>query len=163
MTRLSLVLAIPLLVAACADDEPDESIDTTVPGADEGGDVGEGTVVVRLEPTDAIFIEGFEVGLRLDDPESGEELKRLVWNEAVAALGDGTDPYTAELEQPVRAGAVRFGADVNIGIGPAPEPPDLDAARLPCELELEVPAGGTVIVEVGFDDSTAECARVVEE
>ena len=171
MRRLTLLLAVPLLIGACSDDGSDDGSDevdtgdeTTVPEGDGDDDeAGEGTVVIRLEPTDAIFIEGFEVGLRFDDPDSGEEIKRLLWNEAVTALGAGVDPYTAELEQQVPAGAVRLGTDVNIGIGPAPDPPDLDAARLPCELELEVPAGGTVTVEVRFDDSVADCATVVEE
>jgi hypothetical protein len=169
MKRRSLLLAVPvvLLIGACSDkvdeagDDPEDN--TTVPEGDgTDGDAGQGTVVVRLEPTDAIFIEGFEVGLRFDDPDSGEELKRIVWSELVASLGEGADSYTTVLEQPVRAGTVRLGTDVNIGIGPGPEPPDLDAARLPCELDLDVPDGGTVTVEVSFDDSTQDCARIVE-
>jgi hypothetical protein len=178
----TLALAVPLLLLGCADDGGDAADDgggqardldggdgggdrgpTTAPeggGAGEGGegDAEVGFVVVHLEPTDAIFIEGFEVGLRFDDPDTGEELKRAVWSEL---MGPGADPYAFFVEQPLRPGPVRLGVDVNIGIGPGPEPPDLDADRLPCELDLEVVAGETVEVEVGFDDSTADCARLV--
>jgi hypothetical protein len=41
-------------------------------------------------------------------------------------------------------------AAVSIGIGPGPVPPDLDAPELPCRLEVEVPGGGRVDVEVSF-------------
>lgn len=171
LAPLVLVL-LALGAASCSDDDgqadplPDTS--TTVPvgdGGDDGEAAGEGTLAVRLEPTDGIFIEGFEVGLRFTDAETGDELERVVWSEYVAALGPdaGVDAfYDAVYELPA-AGTVRVGVDVNIGIGPGPEPPDLDAEPMPCELDVEVPSGATVTVEVSFDDAAPECLQVVDD
>jgi hypothetical protein len=171
------VLALLALGAAsCSGDdgEPDPLPDTstTAPPTDDGGDdgddgeaAGEGTLAVRLEPTEGIFIEGFEVGLRFTDAASGEELERVVWSEYVTSLGPeaGVDAfYDAVYERPA-AGTVRVGVDVNIGIGPGPEPPDLDAEPMPCELDVEVPAGETVTVQVSFDDASPECLQVVDD
>ena len=170
--RTTPVLALLLVaaLAACGDDgDDDSSSDTTSPatedGGNDGGDGGDGTIAVRLEEAEGIFIEGFEVGLRFTDAASGEEIERVLWSDFVTSLGSGDVDafYTSVLEQPVPAGTVRVGADVNIGIGPGPEPPDLDATSLPCELDIEVPAGETVTVEVSFDDASPECLRIVED
>jgi hypothetical protein len=164
-----LVLAVPvLLFGACSDDEPaDESSDvtTTAPVADggEGGDGETGTITVQLEPTQGIFVEGFAVGLRFTDAD-GEEVKALTWDDFVAELDAASNPniyYEAVLEQEVPAGTITVGTDVNIGIGPGPEPPDLEADPMPCELDVEVPAGETVALEVSFDDSVGDCLRIV--
>ena len=48
--------------------------------------------------------------------------------------------YDSVLSQPVPAGTVRVEAEVNIGMGPAPEVPDLDG-ELPCEVVMEVGPG----------------------
>jgi hypothetical protein len=163
---VSLSFAL-LVLAACGDDGEGSSTDTTAPAASDGGDGGDGgdgTIAVRLEEAEGIFIEGFEVGLRFTDAATGEEIERVVWSDFVSSLGSGDVDafYTSVLEQPVSAGTVRVGADVNIGIGPGPEPPDLDASSLPCELDVEVPAGETVTVEVAFDDASPECLRIVD-
>jgi hypothetical protein len=162
MRTAPLVLALVALgaVGACSDDDPDTGDTTdqttgeTTAGDGRGGDA---TLAVRLEPTDAIFIEGFEVGLRFTDAASGDEIERVVWSEAAGA----GDPYTFVLDQPVSAGTIRVGADVNLGIGPGPEPPDLDADSLPCELDVEVGAGETVTVQVAFDDAADGCLTIV--
>ena len=150
----ALVLALLFLsLAACGgDDEPE----------DGAGEPVEGTVAVRLEETEGILIEGFEVGLRFESA-GGEEVRNLLWSDFVATLesADIDAYYDSVLEQPVIAGPVRVSADVSIGIGPGPEPPDLQADRLPCELELDVPAGETVTVEVRFDDAAPDCLRQV--
>ena len=166
-----LVVAVPvlLLLGACSDDEPeagdDNSVETTAP-ADEGagGDGETGTITVQLEPTQGIFVEGFAVGLRFTDAD-GNELKAITWEDVVAELDPASNPniyYEAVYEQEVPAGTTTVGTDVNIGIGPGPEPPDLLADPMPCELEVEVPAGETVALEVSFDDSTADCLRIIE-
>jgi hypothetical protein len=58
------------------------------------------------------------------------------------------------------AGIVVVEAEVSIGIGPGPVPPDLDAPELPCRLEVEVPDGGRVDVEVSFQPE-GDCLRKV--
>lgn len=169
MRRAAILMTVPLLLAGACGDDGDDEEGTDTPAATDGSDAGgsggaQGTIAVRLEPTDAIFIEGFEVGLRFDDPASGDELDRVLWSEFVASLPPSDDPnvfYDSVLEQAVPAGNVRIGVDVNIGIGPGPEPPDLDAASLPCELDVEVPEGETVTVEVAFDDAIDDCLKVV--
>ena len=76
---LLLVVAALGALGACGDDDPDTS-DTTDEttdaggGGDDGDTDGDATLAVRLEPTDAIFIEGFEVGLRFTDAASGDEI-----------------------------------------------------------------------------------------
>ena len=169
-----LVLAVPiLLLGACSDDgdEVDDggSVDTTAPADDgEGDDEGDGgetgTITVQLEPTQGIFIEGFAVGLRFTDAD-GEEVKALTWDDLVAELDPASNPniyYEAVLEQEVPAGTITVGTDVNIGIGPGPEPPDLEADPMPCELDVEVPAGETVALEVSFDDAIEDCLRILD-
>jgi hypothetical protein len=164
---------LALGAASCSDSDDDGGVGdeatTTAPpdddGDDTGGGSGEGTISVRLEPTDAIFIEGVEVGLRFTDATTGEEIERVVWSDVVAEQepAAGADPfYDAEYEIAVPAGAVRVGSDVNLGIGPPPEPPDLDANPMPCELDVDVADGETVVVEVAFDDAGDECLRIVE-
>lgn len=165
--RLALLLTVPglLFLAACGDDDDsDSSADDPNEATDDTAGGEQGTIAVQLEPTESIFIEGFEVGLRFDDPASGDELDRVLWSEFVASLPPSDDPdvfHDSVLEQAVPAGNVRIGVDVNIGIGPGPEPPDLDAASLPCELDVEVPEGETVTVEVAFDDAIDDCLKVV--
>jgi hypothetical protein len=159
MRRLVISLAVPflLLTAACGDADDG--------GEADGGGGGNGIISIRLEPTEGMFVEGFEVGLRFDDPESGEEIDRQLWSDFVASLPPSDDSnafYDSVYGQVVPAGVVRVGADVNIGIGPGPEPPDLDAGSLPCELDVEVGSGETVTVEVRFDDSVEDCLTVVE-
>ena len=157
----ALGLLLVAALASCSDDADEPTTSDTTAGAEDGGDdgggSGDGTLAVRLEATEGIFIEGFEVGLRFTDAATGDELDRVVWSE-VAGAGD---PYTFTYEQAVPATTVRVGADVNLGIGPGPEPPDLDADPMPCELDVEVPAGETVRVEVAFDDAADDCLRIV--
>lgn len=166
MRRLAMLLLLPLLVlAACGDGGDDDDGDVTSgDGGDQGEGAGTGTIAVRLEPTEGVFIEGFEVGIRFTDAATGEELERVLWSDFVAGLGSQEIDafYDSVLEQPVPAGVVRVGVDVNIGIGPGPEPPDLDAESLPCELDVEVADGETVTVEVRFDDTADDCLRIVD-
>ena len=140
-----MVAAGLVALAGCGDDSGEADADTE----SDGG--GTGTVVVSLEPTDAIFIEGFEVGLRFTDAD-GNEVNRVLWSDFIAAQGDDSIDayYDGVLEQEVPAGAVVVEAQVTIGIGPGPEPPDLDAEELPCRLDVEVPDGGRVEVQVAF-------------
>jgi hypothetical protein len=111
-----------------------------------------------------VLIEGFELGLRFTAAASGEEVDRVVWSDFIASQGstDLEAYYDSVLEQPVPAGTIRIGADLNVGIGPPPEAPDLDAPSLPCELDVEVAAGETVTVEMRFDDTAPDCLRIVD-
>jgi hypothetical protein len=137
-----MVLAGLAAVAACGDDDG---------GAAEADDGGTGTVAVSLEPTDGFLVEGFEVGLRFSDAD-GTEINRVLWSDFVASQGDDSIEafYDSVLEQEVPAGPVVVEAQVSIGIGPPPEPPNLDADELPCRLEVEVAAGERVEVQVAF-------------
>ena len=155
-TAVGWVLVAGLLVVAgCGDDGgatagEDGSPDTTA----AGGGAGTGTVTVRLEPVEGVFIEGFEVGLRFSTPD-GQELDRTLWSEFVASTGTASIEayYDSILEQPVPAGPIVVEAAVSVGAGPPPVTPDLDATELPCRLEVDVPDGGRVDVEVSFDAS----------
>ena len=132
---LVVAAAAVVALAGCGDDGDSE--------AESGTGGGTGTVAVSLEPTDAIFIEGFEVGLRFSDAD-GDEINRVLWSDFVLTQTDDSIEayYDSVLEQEVPAGAVVVEAQVTIGIGPGPEPPDLDAEELPCRLDVEVPEGG---------------------
>jgi hypothetical protein len=161
IAALLTLAALPLL-AGCGDDDDAAGDDGTGPSevdgeADEAG--GEGTVAVHLEATEGIFVEGFEVALRFETGD-GEVLDSLLWTEFVAGLGDQSIEafYDSVLEQPVPAGPVVVHAEVALGIGPPPVPPD-PTGELACRLEVDVPDGGTVEVEVAFTD--ADCLREV--
>ncbi len=139
---LSLLLALPLLAGACGDDDDAGS------GADGGG--GQGTVAVHLEPLDGVLIEGFELGLRFETAD-GEVLDQRLWSEFVAGTGDPSIDafYDSVLEAEVPAGTVVVLANLVQSIGGPIEPPDL-SGEMPCSLEVDVPEGGTVEVEVSF-------------
>jgi hypothetical protein len=140
VTTALLAVALPLAVplAGCGDDD------------DASGGGGTGTVAVHLEETDAIFIEGFEVGLRFETA-GGEVLDRRLWTQFVEGLGEESIDafYDSVLEAEVPAGAVVVLAEVVLSIGGPIEPPDLDG-DLACRLEVDVPDGGRVEVEVSF-------------
>ncbi|MEZ5231155.1 MAG: hypothetical protein R2749_00330 [Acidimicrobiales bacterium] len=168
---LLLIALAPL--AACGDDTTTEASGAPdAPGSAGGADPGSGTtadpgsepgtatgtVTVRLEEVGGVFIEGFEVALRFEDGD-GDTIASTHWTDFVTGQ-DGeaaTDYYGSVLEQPVPAGTVTVRAETAVGIGPPPVKPDLDG-DLRCSLELEVPAGGQVAVEVGFGDD-GNCLR----
>jgi hypothetical protein len=128
--------------------------------APETGDsAGTGVIAVRLEPVDGFFIEGFEVGLRFETP-GGDVIAAALWSEFVQSQDDPRLEayYESVLEQPVPAGDVVVLATANVGIGPGPEVPDLDG-EMRCRLDMSVPEGATVEVEVSFADQ--DCLRQV--
>jgi hypothetical protein len=162
--RSILLLAAPAfalsVLAACGDDSADPVSETTTDTeADTGGGGGTGTLAVALEPIEGVLIEGFELGVRVESAD-GEVLDRVVWNDFVAAEGDGTIEafYESVYETEVPAGTVTVLAAVSVGIGPPPEPVDPDGA-LNCELDVEVPAGGRVEVEVALNPE-GDCLSV---
>ena len=164
-TRITLLgLAALVVLAACGSDDADTGSVDEAPPVTTGETLPEavdppptnaaaaarGTINVRLEAVDGIFIEGFEIGLRFETPE-GEVIDSTLWTDFVNSLSD-TDIdayYTSVLEQDVPAGDVVVLATVNVGNGPAPEIPDLDGA-LRCRLDVDVPADGTIDVVVTF-------------
>ena len=175
LAALFLFALAPL--AACGDDaEPDVSGapgrtgSTTDAGTDPepepdpgtdpepGPATPTGTVTVRLEEVGGVFIEGFEVALRFEDGD-GDTIASTHWTDFVTGQdGDAaTDYYGSVLEQTVPVGTVTVRAETAVGIGPPPVKPDLDG-DLRCSLELDVPAGGRVDVEVGFGDD-GNCLR----
>jgi hypothetical protein len=165
-TIVGVVLVGGMLASGGCGDDSGEPVDAGGPGPtaeDDGGTGGdgEGTIAVRLEETEGVFIEGFELGLRFSTAD-GEELERVLWSDFVATVEDQSLDayYDSVFEQPVPAGTVVVEAQVTIGIGPPPEPPDLDAPELPCRLEIEVPDGGTAEVEVAFEPE-GDCLREV--
>jgi hypothetical protein len=148
---LVLALVTTAAVTACGD-----GTDTTIA---EDQTPPTGTVAVHIEELDGVFVEGFEVGLRFETPE-GEVLGSTLWSDFVQTQQDDSLDayYDSVFEQEVPAGSVVVLASVNVGIGPPPEVPDLDGP-LRCRLEVEVPDGGRVDVEVRFDDPDA-CLRL---
>lgn len=153
MRRHVLVLALvtPAAVAACGD-----GTDIAI-GEDQTSTSG--TVAVHIEELDGVFVEGFEVGLRFETPE-GDVLGSTLWSDFVLTQEDESLDayYDSVFEQEVPAGTVVVLASANVGIGPPPEVPDLDGP-LRCRLEVEVPDGGRVDVEVTFDDPD-DCLRL---
>jgi hypothetical protein len=117
-----------------------------------------GTIAVRIEEVDGVFVEGFEVGLRFETPD-GEVIASTLWTDFVQSLGvESIDAYyDSVLEQDVPAGTVVVLASANVGAGPPPEVPDL-AGDLRCRLEVDVPESGRVDVEVTFSDPD-DCLR----
>lgn len=151
-TMTSLLTAGLLLVGACGDDAGST-------GTDAGGETdtettepkdGQGTISLRLEQIDGVMIEGFALGLRFTGSD-GEVIEAIQWNDYVESLGTGDLEafYDSVLEQPVPAGTVTIEANLVQSIGGPIEPPDLEG-DFPCSLDVEVPEGGTVEVEVAF-------------
>ena len=142
-TTTALLLAAALTtMAACGDDDSS--------GDDAAGTGGEGVVAVHLEQLDGILIEGFELGLRFETVD-GEVLDTRLWSEFVEGLDDPRIEafYDSVLEAEVPAGPVVVLAELVQSIGGPIEPPDL-SGDLTCRLEVDVPDGGRVEVEVSF-------------
>jgi hypothetical protein len=142
--------------------EPD---DTSAPGESStstGATAGEGSgvVAVQLEEVGGFFVEGFEIGLRFETA-GGDVIGSTLWSDYVQSLGaqDIEAYYDTVMEQVVPAGELVVLATVNVGIGPAPEVPDLDG-DLDCRLGVEMPDGGRVEVEVSFGGG-GDCLRVL--
>ena len=145
-------------------DEPATGSDEQPADDDTGAASGDsGTVAIQLEQVEGIFIEGFEIGLRVETAD-GTTLSAALWSDVVEA-GGVTSPdayYDTVYEVSVPAGPVVVLATVNVGMGPPPETPDL-AGDMDCKLPVEVPADGRVDVEVLFDGGRAgNCLRLVE-
>ncbi len=123
-----------------------------------GSEDGPGSITVQLEPDVCCLREGFEVGLRFETTE-GEVIASTFWSEFVKTSGDDTMDtyYDSVLTQDVPAGPVVVRAEVSIGAGPPPVPPDLEG-DLACSLEVEVAPGETVAVEVLFHEAD-DCLR----
>ena len=136
-------------------DQSDQAETTTVPGRE----ADTGTIDIRLEEVEGIFIEGFEIGLRFETAD-GDVLASTLWSDFVTSAGSSAPDafYTSVLSQPVPTGDVVVLATVNIGAGPPPVVPELDG-EMDCRLEVTVPAGDTIAVEVSFAD--ADCLRLV--
>jgi hypothetical protein len=164
-----VVCGVLAAVSACSYDGDDDTSQPTSTSSsrDEssavevtaGEDESEGVVSVRFEPIGGIFIEGFAAAFRFELP-TGEVIASTLWSDFVRSLegeSDTRDFYESVLEQPVPAGQVVLLATVNLGAGPPPEIPDPDG-ELDCRLELDVPAGGQVDVEVLFG---SDCLRQI--
>lgn len=125
------------LAAACGDDDPQ------VAAADDTSD-GTATVEVALEPTESVFVEGFELTLRFETGDD-TELETVDWSSFVQAA-DTTDIrafYDSVLPQEVPAGTVRVVSTMEIGMSGGP----MD----PCTTELDLAPGETARVTIAFD------------
>ena len=118
-----------------------------------------GTVAVHIQKVEGFFIEGFEVGLRFETAD-GDVIAGTLWNDFVSSQDNPTmeDYYDSVLEQSVPSGTITVIGEANVGIGPGPMIPDITGA-MRCRLDVDVPAGGRVDVEVTFDDD-ADCLRL---
>lgn len=128
-----------------------ESSTTTAAEAVDENPAGQGIVTVRLQEIDGFFIEGFEIGLRFETA-ARDVIGATLWTDFVNSTGNtGIEAYyDSVLEQSVPAGTITVLATANVGTGPGPVIPDPNGP-LDCRLTVEVPAGGQVDVEVGFD------------
>lgn len=135
--------------------EPRDQPAASAPAADTA------TVRVRIEKTEGIFVEGFEVGLRFETAD-GDVIHSALWSDIVNATKspDIDAYYTTVFTQSVPAAPITVSAEANVGIGPAPSVPDLDGP-LPCSVELDLAPGADQLLEVSFDDAT-NCLRPVE-
>lgn len=151
-------VAVALGAAILARNGGDDVVVQTGPAAGTGREAGPGTITVQLEPDVCCFFEGFEVGLRFETTD-GEVIASTLWSDFVEASGDDTMDayYDSVLTQEVPSGPVVVRAEVSIGAGPPPVPPDLEG-DLPCSLEVEVAPGETVAVEVFFHEAD-DCLR----
>ena len=118
-----------------------------------------GTIRVRLQQLDYIFIEGFEIGLRFETTD-GTVIDSTLWSDFVLSQNPNpkiADVYDSVLEQSVPAGDIVVFAEVLISPGTKIVPPDLDGP-LPCRLHVAVPEDGQIDVEVFF--VPANCLRL---
>lgn len=128
-------------------------------GDDEPVD-GAGKLVIGLEEVEGVFIEGFEAGIRIEEPD-GTVVASWLWTDVVEQFGDGSARayYETVLEESVAAGTLVVLATVNVGIGPPPEIPDL-TGEMDCRLKVDVPTDGQAVVEINFS-GTSDCLRQV--
>jgi hypothetical protein len=143
--------------------EPDDSSADGGGSGDGGGGsgaAGEGTLAVGLEPTEGIFVEGFDVTLRFFGADD-ELIAEREWSEIAAEAG-GADPngyYTYVHSEPVPAGPVKLVSYMRISPGGAIPPPQDPG----CETSVDVADGDTVRVTLLFNGDPAApggCAAV---
>jgi hypothetical protein len=120
-----------------------------------------GTLAISLQPIEGVFIEGFEIAVRVETSE-GEVLYASLWTDYIKSTGDMNlrNFYDSVLTQAVPAGPVVILATVNIGIGPGPITPDL-FGDLKCRLETDVPAGGETQIQIAFDSQTNCLSQII--
>lgn len=113
-----------------------------------------GTVAIGLQAMEGVFIEGFEIAIRVEDID-GQILYASLWTDYIESTGDTNlrNFYDNVLTQTVPAGPIVVLATVSIGMGPGPVTPDLFGS-LKCRLEVEVPAKGETRIEIAFDAQT---------
>jgi hypothetical protein len=176
---LALLAAVAMLVllTGCSSGDDDETSTADAPAGDDGGSStdptdgdtagggaapssGEGTLVVDLEPTEGVFVEGFDVTLQVYDADD-EVIAEREWSEiaAGAASDDPQGYYTYVHEEPVPAGPVRLVSFMRISPGGAIPPPQGPG----CETTVDVADGDTARVTLLFqgDPNAADgCAAV---
>ncbi len=119
-----------------------------------------GRLDLSIEPVDGELIEGFQVGLRIEDAE-GKVLDSAQWTDVVHGLVDDPaidDFYSTVMSEPVPAGTVVVRADVALGGGGPPVDPDLEG-DLPCRVETDIAEGETVRVQIRF--GAGNCLTIV--
>jgi hypothetical protein len=172
---LFAAVAVLVLLTGCSSDD-DETSTADAPAGDDGGSStdptdgdagggavpssGEGTLAVDLEPTEGLFVEGFDVTLQFYNADD-EVIAEREWSE-IAADAAGDDPqgyYTYVHEEPVPAGPVRLVSFMRISPGGAIPPPEGPG----CETDVDVADGDTARVTLLFqgDPNAADgCAAV---
>lgn len=152
------LIGLALVAAACGSDDSTGFGD--IPTGDADGDPPHGTLALRVEEVDGVFVEGFEIGIRVENAD-GVAFLTTLWSEEVAEQGDGGVEafYDTVAERSVPVGEIAVLATVNVGTGPPPAVPSLDGP-MDCRLPLEVAAGERVEVEIDFS-GTADCLREV--
>lgn len=172
--RIACLTAVCVAVAACgaADDgdaagtpatpetTPPTTVESTTESTRDPNRAG-GIVSIRLEEVEGFFIEGFEVGLRIEDG-AGETIASTLWSDMVAEQGDDSIEafYESTWDVAVPSGPVVLHGSANVGAGPPPETPDI-TGDLNCTLAIEVAPGETATVEVSFRPD--DCLQIVAE
>jgi hypothetical protein len=122
-----------------------------------GAGADEGTLAVNLEPTDGVFIEGFDVTLRYYDV-GGVEVESVEWHETVPPNANAEQWYRHVHRQEVPAGAVTLKSWMRISPG-GPIPPPSGPG---CTTPVLVGADDQVRVTLLFtnDPQSGDCAAL---
>jgi hypothetical protein len=158
-TTAAEVTTSPTVEETTSTTSQDSSTTTSTSVVDPDG--VNGTLAISLQPIEGVFIEGFEIAVRVETSE-GEVLYASLWTDYIKSTGDMNlrNFYDGVLTQAVPAGPVVILATVNIGMGPGPITPDL-FGDLKCRFETDVTADGETQIQIAFDAQTNCLSQII--